>query len=230
MVIGIYRDFRISTLNSCLMTAVTLVICAVSGLGAGGIFRIMVSYTICAMIIGIKREFCVAALCNLFTVVTNSVSAVSCFGAGACNSFNLCCINVILRIKREFCVAALYNLFTVVTDSVSAVSCNSTGACSSLNLCCINMVIRVNSDILCLCLLTYRAGIGLGSYFGAGRSFGLFALVPAMLSAYRKSIGLLCACRFICNLDCVLNSSLTGNVNICYRCALCICNCSCGAG
>ena len=105
--VRIYRDFCISTLNGCLMTAVTLVICAVSGLGAGGIFRIMVSYTICAMIIGIKRKFFVAALCNRFTVVTNSVSAVSRYGTGACSSFDICCINMFFGIKRDFLIRAL---------------------------------------------------------------------------------------------------------------------------
>ena len=172
VVIGVNRNFCICAFNSCLVTAVAFVICAVSRLGTGCILRIMVSYTICAVVVRIKRKCFIAARYNRFTIVTYCVSAVSCFGTGACNSFNFSCINV---------------------------------------------VIEINSNRLCLGILTYSTCIGLNALCCTCRIGGYFALVPAMLSAYCKSIGLLSACRFICNCNCVLNSSLTGNVNICYR-------------
>ena len=155
------------------MTAVAFVICAVSRLGTGCSLRIMVSCTICAVVVRIKRKCFIAARYNLFTIVTYCVSAVSCFSTGACNSFNFSCINVVIGVNRNFFCLGMTTI-------------NST--CIGLNAFC------------CTC-----------------RSGGYFALVPAMLSAYCKSIGLLCACRFICNRNRVLNSSLTGNVNICYR-------------
>ena len=157
VVIGIYRNFRICAFNSCLMTAVTFVICAVSRLDTGCSLRIMVSCTMCAVVGRIKRKCCIAALYNRFTIVTYCVSAVSCFGTGACSSFNVSCINVVIGIYRNFRICAFNScLMTAVTFVICAVSRLGTGCSLRIMVSCTMCAVVVRIKRKCCIAALYN--------------------------------------------------------------------------